>query len=134
MARTKPPTPEDLAFIGAFTRALNEKYEGWNGTEADFAAKLDVSRPGLKRYLNGEIMPGVRTVVLAKVNLGIAVRYGAFDTGQISSRAKRNNKSPEAQLLLPFAIGALKQENVEVELSEKKPNRISLNVRIRFAS
>ncbi len=40
----------------------------------------------------------------------------------------------EAQLLLPFAIESLKQENIEIELVEKKPNRIAMNVSIRSAS
>jgi len=30
----------------------------------------------------------------------------------------------EAQLLLPFTIESLKQENIEIELVEKKPNRM----------
>ena len=36
-------------------------------------------------------------------------------------------------MLLPFAIESLKAENLEVTLVEKKPNRIAMNVSIRFA-
>ena len=134
MARTKPLQPEDLQFIKRFSDRLKEEYAKHKGSDAEFARMLDVSRPALKKYLDGKAMPGVRTVALAYVNLGIRVSYGKFDAKWLVSRGRSNRKSVEAQMLLPFAIESLTQENIEVELVEKKKNRISMNVSIRFAS
>jgi transcriptional regulator with XRE-family HTH domain len=134
MARTKPHQPEDLRFIEEFSEKLNEEYGKRKCSDAEFARKLDVSRPALKKYLDGAAMPGLRTVALASCNLGINVSYGKFDAKRLCSRGRSNRGSVEAQLLLPFAIESLKQENIEIELVEKKPNRIAMNVSIRFAS
>jgi transcriptional regulator with XRE-family HTH domain len=134
MARTKPPQPEDLRFTENFSKRLNEEYAKHEGSDAEFARKLDVSRPALKKYLNGAVMPGVRTVALAYVNLGVNVSYGRFDARRLCSRGRSDRRSVEAQLLLPLAIESLKQDNIEIELVDKKPNRIALNVSIRFAS
>lgn len=134
MARTKPQQPEDLRFIEEFKTRLNEEYEKFKGSDAQFAAMLDVTRPALKKYLNGKAMPGVRTMALAYVKLGINVSYGKFDAKSLVSRGRSNRKSVEAQMLLPFAIESLTQENIEVALVEKKKNRIAMNVSIRFAS
>ena len=136
MARTKPLQPEDLQFVEKFSKHLNEKYDehkkktigtgsSKKGSDAEFARKLDVTRPALKKYLDGKAMPGVRTVALAYVNLGINVSYGRFDAKLLCSRGKSNRRSVEAQMLLPFAIESLKQDNIEVELVDKKPNRIA---------
>jgi transcriptional regulator with XRE-family HTH domain len=134
MARTKPLQPEDLRFIETFSTRLKEEYAQRKGSDAEFARMLDVTRPALKKYLDGKAMPGVRTVALAHVNLGIHVSYGKFDAKLLVSRGRSNRKSVEAQMLLPFAIESLKQENIEVEIVEKKRNRIAMNVSIRFAS
>jgi hypothetical protein len=56
---------------------------------------------------------------LAYSNLGINVSYGEFDAKRLCSRGRSNRRSVEAQLLLPFAIESLKQENIEFELVEK---------------
>jgi len=134
MARTKPFQPEDLRFIEKFSKELRAKYSDHKGSDDEFAKKLDVSRPALKKYLDGAAMPGLRTVALAYENLNINVRYGRFDAKLLNQRGKSNRRSVEAQLLLPFAIESLKQENIEVELVNKKPNRIEMSVSIRFAS
>jgi len=133
MARTKPLQPEDLRFIDQFSKELGQKYSRHKGADEEFARLLDVSRPALKKYLAGKAMPGVRTVALAYERLGINVRYGKFEAKLLHQRAKSNRRSPEAQLLLPFAIESLDQKNIEIELIEKKPNRIAMNVSIRFA-
>jgi transcriptional regulator with XRE-family HTH domain len=133
MARTKPQQPEDLRFIEMFSQRLNEEYDKHKGSDAEFASKLDVSRAALKKYLDGKAMPGVRTVALAYANLNINASYGKFDAKLLRSRARSNRRSVEAQLLLPFAIESLKQENIDIALVDKKPNRIELNVSIRFA-
>lgn len=134
MARTKPLQPEDLRFIEEFSEKLNKAYVKFKGSNAEFAGKLDVSRAALQKYLDGEAMPGIRTVVLAAEKLEISLTYGKFDVNRLRSRGKKNRTSPEAQMLLPFAIESLKAENLEIELLEKKPNRIAMSVSIRFAS
>jgi len=133
MARTRSLQPEDLRFIDEFAEKLNKEYVKFKGSNADFAKKLDVSRAALQKYLDRKAMPGIRTVVLAAQNLGISVTYGKFDIRRFCSSGKRNRSSAEAQMLLPFAIESLKAENLEVTLVEKKPNRIAMNVSIRFA-
>jgi transcriptional regulator with XRE-family HTH domain len=134
MARTKPLLPEDLRYKDEFTKRLNDEYKKHAGSDAAFAAKLDVTRQALKKYLNGEVMPGLRTVALAYVNLGINVSYGKFDAKLLCSRGKSNKRSVEAQLLLPFAIESLSQDDVQIELVDKKKNRIEMSVTIQFAN
>lgn len=134
MARTKPLQPEDLRYIEQFSQRLTEQYTNSGGSDEEFARKLDVSRAALKKYLNGKAMPGVRTVALAYANLGINVSYGKFDAKLLCSRARSNKKSVEAQLLLPFAIESLSQEDIEVQLVDKKKNRIEMSVTIQFAT
>ena len=133
MARTRPLQPEDLRFIEQFSQKLKKEHDKFTGSDNDFGRKLDVSRAALQKYLGGKAMPGVRTVVLAYENLGISVRYGKFDVKNMCSRGKKNRASAEAQMLLPFAIESLKPENLEIEFTEKKPNRIAMSVSIRFA-
>jgi len=133
MSRTRPLQPEDLRFIEEFSGKLNKAYTKFKGSDADFAKKLDVSRAALQKYLDGKAMPGIRTVVLAVENLEISISYGTFDVNRLRSRGKKSRTSAEAQMLLPFAIESLKAENLEVQLVEKKPNRIAMNVCIRFA-
>ena len=132
MSRTKPLLPEDLQFIERFSKKLQQKYRQYQGSDEEFAKKLDVSRPALKKYIDGAAMPGIRTVALAYENLNINVRYGKFEAKLLHQRGSSRG-SVEAQLLLPFAIESLKKENVEIELVDKKPNRIAMNVSIRFA-
>ena len=145
MARTKPLQPEDVRFIERFSNRLNEEYakhkktvEGQTsdekGSDAEFARKLDVSRAALKKYLAGRATPGLRTVALAYGNLGINVSYGKFDAKLLCARGRSNRRSPEAQLLLPFAIESLTQNDIEVELVKKKSNQIEMNLSIKFAS
>jgi len=133
MARRKEPRPEDIAFKAEFGRKLTEKYNKWSGTDQEFADALDVTRPTLKDYLSGNIMPGLRTVVRAW-NLGVYVRYGNFNPKKLVAQARGSKKTSDAQLLLPLAIDSLGQEDVQVELAGKKPNSIALNVTIKFAS
>ncbi len=134
MARTRPLQPEDFRFIEQFSQKLKKEYDKFTGSNADFARKLDVSRAALQKYLDGKAIPGIRTLVLAYENLGISVSYGKFDAKKLCSRGKKNRASAEGQMLLPFAIESLKPENLEIEFTEKKPNRIAMSVRIRFAS
>ncbi|MGB7864713.1 MAG: helix-turn-helix transcriptional regulator [Candidatus Sulfotelmatobacter sp.] len=123
-----------MRFIERFSKRLNEEYVKRKGSDAEFARKLDVSRAALKKYLAGTAMPGVRTVALAYANLNINVSYGKFDAKMLRSRARSDRQSVEAQLLLPFAIESLREENIDIALVDKKPNRIELNLSIRFAS
>jgi hypothetical protein len=66
--------------------------------------------------------------------LGVEVKYGDLDAGLIKTRAKKDNTSPEAQMILPLAIENLTDQNITVEVGRKKPNAIELNVTIKFAS
>jgi len=134
MARTKPLLPEDLRFREQFSLRLSEEYAKHSGSDAEFALKLDVSRAALKKYLDGKAMPGLRTAALAYANLGINVSYGRFDAKILCSRGRSNRRSVEAQLLLPFAIESLKQDDIEVQLVNKKKNQIEMSVRIQFAN
>ena len=79
-------------------------------------------------------MPGLRTVYLASINLGINVPYGEYDVKELVRRGRRKKNATDAQMLLPFAIESLKAENIQIELGPKRSNSVGLSLTIKFAS
>lgn len=135
MPRKQELKPEDVTFRTEWARQLKEKYrQKGELTDQEFADELDVKRQTLFDYMNGDIMPGLRTVYLAAKNLDIKVPYGDFDTKELVRQGRKRKNSPEGQMLLPFAIESLRPQNIEVELGPKRANSVGLNLTIRFVS
>ena len=131
----KKHSPRDRAFMKAFAEKLlkaRENAKRVDGTSyEEFATKLGVTRAGIHKYFNEENVPSLDILERAKV-LGVEVRYGDLDVRLIKARAKRDNTSPEAQMMLPLAIESLTDQNVTVEVGSRKPNAIELSVTIKF--
>jgi transcriptional regulator with XRE-family HTH domain len=125
----------DKAFMKAFAEKLLKARE--NAKKADgisyeqFAQKLGVTRAGIHKYFNEENVPSLAILERAKA-LGVEVKYGELDVGLIRARAKKDETSSEAQMLLPLAIENLTHQNVTIEVGPRKPNAIELNVTIKF--
>jgi hypothetical protein len=134
MPRRAKTQPEDEAFLDRFAARLEQCRDAWKGTKQTFAESLDLSATAVQKYIDRKSMPGVRTIALAAREHNIHVKYGDFSPKELVARARKKPRSAEAQMLLPFAIQALSQENVRIELADKKANSIELNVRIKFAS
>ncbi len=133
----KKHSPRDKAFMKVFAdkllkaRETAKKIDGVSYEE--FAQRLGVTRAGIHKYFNEENVPSLDILERAKA-LGVEVKYGDLDAGLIKTRAKKDNASPEAQMILPLAIENLTDQNITVEVGRKKPNAIELNVTIKFAS
>jgi transcriptional regulator with XRE-family HTH domain len=133
----KSHSPRDRAFLHKFAEKLSQARkkarEVDNTSFEAFAQLLGVTRAGLHKYLKEQSMPSLDILERAR-QLGVEVKYGELDLGLIKRRAKRNESSTEAQMLLPLAIESLTQQNITVEVGQKRPNAIELNVTIRFSS
>ena len=131
----KKHSPRDIAFMKVFADKLLKARE--NAKRVDgvsyerFAQKLGVTRAGIHKYFNEENVPSLDILERAKA-LGVEVKYGELDVGLIKARAKRDDSSPEAQMILPLAIENLTDQNVTIEVGSRKPNAIELNVTIKF--
>jgi transcriptional regulator with XRE-family HTH domain len=132
----KPHSPRDKAFMKAFARKLRQRRDKAKHSEGvsyeEFAKRLGLTRAGVLKYLNEENVPSPQMLEKIHSVWGVQVGYGELDITLIKERAKRNKKSAEAQMLLPFAIENLSDENIVVELAQKKPSSIELNLRILF--
>ncbi len=97
----------------------------------EFAQRLGVTRAGIHKYFNEKNVPSLEILERAKA-LGVEVKYGDLDLNLIKKRAKNDNASSEAQMLLPLVLDGLTDQNIRVELAGKKQNAIALNVTITF--
>jgi transcriptional regulator with XRE-family HTH domain len=133
----KKHSPRDKAFMRVFAEKLRKARENAKRVDGvsyeEFAKKLGVTRAGIHKYFNEENVPSLDILERAKA-LGVEVKYGDLDVGLIKARAKRDNSSPEAQMILPLAIENLTDQNVTVEVGSRKPNAIELSVTIKFES
>jgi transcriptional regulator with XRE-family HTH domain len=126
----------DKAFMKVFAEKLLKARENAKKIEGvsyeEFARKLGVTRSGIHKYFNERNVPSLDILERAKA-LGVEVKYGELDVDLIRTRAKKDDTSPEAQMLLPLAIENLTDQNVTIEVGARKPNAIELNVTIKFA-
>lgn len=133
-------TPEDIEFSAEFGRQLHARYEAATnralGSEAltddEFAATLDVSRAALKKYLAGQAMPTLRTIILAYRRHRIAIPY--LGTELFSAKGRRASGPHEAtQLVLPFSVRGLGISGVQSRISATGENRYELRVNLKAA-
>lgn|SRR5438552_675675 len=132
----KKHSPRDKAFMKSFAEKLRKRREKAKQSEGvtyeEFAKKLGLTRAGLLKYLKEENVPSPQMLETVFRVWGVQVGYGDLDMKLIKERAKRNRQSSEAQMLLPLAIESLTDQNITVELTEKKPSAIELNLKILF--
>ena len=129
-------TPDDQAFAVAFGRELKAHYDratqpstdGSEMTDEQFAATIDVTRPALKKYLNGTAMPTLRVVVLAFLRYGVKVPY--FHTHLFGNKGRKLHSAPEAQLVLPFSVQGLNTSAIQARVQPKGINRFEIRVDI----
>jgi transcriptional regulator with XRE-family HTH domain len=125
----------DKAFLAVFAEKLLKAREAAKKNDRisyeEFARRLGVTRAGLHKYLNEKNVPSLDILERAKA-LGVEVRYGDLDVTLIKKRAKIDNTSSEAQMILPLAIESLTDQSITTEVVSRKPNAIELNVTITF--
>jgi hypothetical protein len=130
-------TSEDESFSTQFGTELTRHYEratqeGINGlkmSDEQFASTLDVTRPALKKYLNGLAMPALRVVVLAFLRYGINIPYFGMPLFSKRKQAKGSNLVM-TQLVLPFSVQALNTVAIEAKIERKGPTRFELRVNL----
>jgi transcriptional regulator with XRE-family HTH domain len=129
-------TPEDDAFAAEFGRELNLSYAASKSagvTDQAFAKSIGVERAQLEKYLRGEAMPSVRTVVLAYRQYGIAITYERIPTtGALPKGSRRKRQSREtAQFLLPFTIRSEGPERVGLKFRPVGTRKFALEVTVK---
>lgn len=133
----KKHSPRDKAFMKVFAEKLLQARENAKKVDGvsyeEFAHRLGVTRAGIHKYFNEENVPSLDILERAKA-LGVEVKYGELDVGLIRARARKDDTSAEAQMILPLAIENLDDRDVTIEVGDRKPNAIALNVTIKFQS
>lgn len=101
------------------------------------AAILGVSRQMLDVYINGKATPGPDVILRAMKAWNFTLKYRGREitSSQLARSVGKELPPVPEQLLLPLrdAIDALGEENLLVRISKKEPDRIELQVSIRFA-
>lgn len=120
----------------AFAEKLRQRREKAKSSEGvsyeEFARKLGLTRAGVLKYLNEENVPSPQMLERVLSVWGVQVGYGDLDLKLTKKRGGREKASGQGQMLLPFAIENLTNQNVSVELANKKPSSIELNLKITF--
>lgn len=127
-------TPEDEEYAQRFGQSLEKAYTAAKSsgiTDEVFAASIGVKRSALKKYLQGESTPGLRTVVLAKRNHQISVAYGGIEVDAFRAKTKENADRTALQLRLPFSLQIAQREKVQVELKELKSMKYELRISVK---
>ncbi|HMK29515.1 MAG TPA: helix-turn-helix transcriptional regulator, partial [Terriglobales bacterium] len=102
MKRTQEDDDFAMRFGEQLWKSYNKAKKRGVSDEA-FAGSIGVARAQLDRYLRGEAMPGVRTVVLALRRHRVCVPYNELDLSSVFKRGKKiSQQSSDAQLTLPF--------------------------------
>jgi transcriptional regulator with XRE-family HTH domain len=94
----------------------------------DLAKALGVSAPALEKYVQGNTMPGLNTIVLARRQLDIVVPFDGFDLAKLVSIRKSKQKMQSPQLELPFAIRALGPGKLDLKIRPQGTNRFQLEL------
>jgi transcriptional regulator with XRE-family HTH domain len=127
-------TAEDESFAAEFGRELKGHYDrltepdrqGRRMSDEQFAAALDVTRPALKKYLNGTAMPTLRVIVLAFVRYGVNIPY--FGTPLFGKKRPKGIVPARAQLVLPFSVQGLNTAVIQTRIENKGANRFEVRV------
>jgi transcriptional regulator with XRE-family HTH domain len=131
-------TADDDAFVVSFASELRREYgkAKRNGvSDQAFAESIGVERPQLNRYLDGESMPSVRTVVLAYQEYAIAIPYRRVSLQRaLPKKGRRKEQDRLAQLVLPFTIQTERAAaRVGLKLSPVSARRFELRLTVEEA-
>lgn len=132
-----PKRPADPEFCAECARNLRLAVVGKVRKKAA-AAILGVSRQMLDVYIKGKATPGPEVILRAMRAWNFTLKYRGREITSSQLMRSVPEHPPLAvpeQLLLPLrdAIDALGEENLLVRISKKEPDRIELQVSIRFA-
>lgn len=130
-------TPEDRRFAGLFAEALRPHVSadlGKGESMAKIGAKLGVTGPGLQRYLDGNTVPSLRTIVHAYLEYKISVPYEGVEIARKAGTRRTKSKEAVEQLFLPFEITApTPDDRLELKLLPTGVRSYQLQVTFRLA-
>jgi hypothetical protein len=131
-----PRRPADPEFCAECARKLREAVVGKMRKKAA-AAVLGVSRQMLDVYLKAEATPGPDVLLRAMKAWRFTLKYRGREitSSQLARPPAGETPSTPEQLLLPLreAIEALNEGDLGVRIVRKAPDRIELQVSIKFA-
>jgi hypothetical protein len=129
-----PRRPADPELCAEFSSRLREAVLG-KIRKKSAAATLGVSRQMLDLYLNGRATPGPDIILRAMKEWKLRFKHRGQEIS--SSHFERNLPSVKAsapqQLNLFDAINSLDQRDLQITLTKKSPDRIEMQVSIKFA-
>jgi DNA-binding phage protein len=132
-----PRRLRDQELCNEFAGKLKQAIEGKVRRKAA-AAVLGVSRQMLDLYLKEKATPGSDVIVRAMKAWNFKLKYRGREFGApLLMRTEEATIQVHAeQLPLPLkdAIHSLSQEDIGITLAKKEPDRIDLQVSIRFVS
>lgn len=131
-----PRRPADPEFCDEFAAKLRRAIVG-RVTKKLAAATLGVSRQMLDVYLNGKAAPGPDVTLRAMKAWNFTLKYRGreISSSQLTRPAVVEIQGAEEQLFLPLrdAIQSLDEADLRIRIAKKEPDRIDLQVSIRFA-
>jgi hypothetical protein len=136
----KRRTARDGAFAAAFGKQLEAAFKKHvkdkknpNRVSADvFARSLNLTRAGLYKAKRGKSVPELDLIEQAR-KYDVFVGYGDLGDQFLNRKRRKQPKSADLQLFLPFAVENLKKDSVRVELGEHKGDSVEVKVWIKFA-
>jgi hypothetical protein len=130
-------TAQDRQFASLFAEALRphvsaELLKGESMSK--IGGKLGVTGPGLQRYLDGDTVPSLRTIVLAYLVYKISVPYEGVEIAKNCKGRRRKQTDASRQLFLPFEITVPRpNKHMELKLLPTGAKSYQLQVTLRLA-
>src|SRR5947209_4987398 len=119
----KSHTATDIEFMRRVAERLEivlekEQKKDSTLTVQKFAASLGVTLPGLQKYRLKKSVPTLDFLARAHHVYGLDVTYGSIhlDDEFFRHRVTKAKAAPAVQMILPLAIEALSEKNIEFEL------------------
>jgi len=131
-----PRRPADSELCDEFSEKLRQAVVG-KMTKKLAAATLGVSRQMLDVYLSGRSAPGSDVVLRAMKAWNFTLKYRGREltSSQLTRPTAVEIQGAAEQLMLPLrdAIQSLGEGDLQIRIAKKQPDRIELQVSIRFA-
>src|SRR5436305_10472486 len=137
MGRRRGISSTERAFRERFAEELQAAIGSNRGAASAAAKKLGISRQAIFLYLNSRATPGAEVVrrvcQLFKLSLNVKGQIVSESSYRKTSRERPQNVPPLQLPLLPDAIRALNNEQLEIEVLNKIGDSVDLKVRINFS-
>jgi hypothetical protein len=125
--------PDEKLLLKEFSEKLSRLVEKEGRSVQEIAKQLKVCRASLYNYLRQTDLAGIDVLERAHRVLGFNFSYMDFSVTPRRKSAMRGE--PSAQGVLPFIIGSIQKDDVQVTCAKpvKRETALEVTVQIRFA-